>query len=620
MMDSINEIEVAVKRPGGFEITERALSFCNFKQGAKVLDIGCGSGATVDYLINNYALNASGIDKDLKQACADKFYQASAEDLPFDENSMDGIFMECSFSLVKNQERALAECCRMLRQQGYIIITDMYSRGEPAQLDGCLGNIDSKENIITLLEDNAFIVDVFEDFSHQLQGMWGQMIFDKGAKAFYCNLGVSHEKMKRIKCGYYLIVARKKERNNISAVHSWTAKQTGLHENLSATSLLNWQQEKLHKLINYASENTIFYRDKFGDSNKLIDLPFTFPADIASNPLAFLAIPQADVARVTTLANSGTTRLRKRVFFSEADLERTIEFFAVGMSSLVSNGEKAKILISNRTENSLGSLLKESLSRIGVNSEIAGVLKSVDKAIEFVASADCLIGMPAELFYMSCIAPYLRPNSVLLTADYIPQSIINGIKENWKCKVFSHYGHTEFGYGCAVDCEQHDGFHLRDADFIFEIINPETDKPVKEGESGEVVVTTLSNKAMPLIRYRTGNISSFVSDTCKCGSTLPRLTRLEGRYESFIPVGNGQTISIHQLDELLFANPLVKAFNAFWVNNKTLRLIIDSYKNIDKAFLEKKLPENIELEIVYDNADPFMSRRKRRIQIIPILY
>ena len=348
----------------------------------------------------------------------------------------------------------------------------------------------------------------------------------------------------------------------ISPIHNWVGEKTGLLENLNPETLHNWQTEKLKALIKYASENTTFYKDKLHITNDITELPFTLPSDIAKDPFAFLAIPQSLVSRVTTLANSGTTRLKKRIFFSENDLERTIDFFSIGMSEMVNKGEHAQILISNRTENSLGSLLKESLTRIGVTAEISGAIKSASSAIEDARKADCIIGMPAEILYMSCIEQNLCPKSILLSADYIPQSVIERIKETWKCNVFLHYGHTEFGYGCAVDCNKHNGFHLRSADLIVEIINIKTGKPANIGESGEIVITTLSNEAMPLIRYRTGNISSIIDSPCKCGCNLLRLGHFEGRIESTISIGNNEYISIHQLDELMFADLNIRGFNS----------------------------------------------------------
>lgn len=91
----------------------------------------------------------------------------------------------------------------------------MYARGEAAHLKDCLGRIDTKEAIVSLIEGNGFKIELFEDFSNHLQQMWGQMIFDKGAKAFYCDLDVSPETMKKIKCGYYLIIARKNKNHSV---------------------------------------------------------------------------------------------------------------------------------------------------------------------------------------------------------------------------------------------------------------------------------------------------------------------------------------------------------------------------------------------------------------------
>jgi phenylacetate-coenzyme A ligase PaaK-like adenylate-forming protein len=402
---------------------------------------------------------------------------------------------------------------------------------------------------------------------------------------------------------------------NITPINAWLVQKTGLFGNLNPETLRNWQIQKLDTLIKHASKNTAFYKDKLNITSNITELPFTNPSDIVNNPFSFLAIPQSLVARVTTLANSGTTSFKKRIFFSKADIERTIEFFAVGMSTMVNKYDRVQILISNKTENSLGTLLKESLSRINVASEITGVIKNANIAIEASRGADCLIGMPAEILYLSCIAPEMRPKSVLLSADYVPQSIIDRIKKTWNCKVYSHYGHTEFGYGFAVDCQQHQGYHLRDADFIVEIIDLKTQKPTKTGERGEIVVTTLSNEAMPLIRYRTGNISSIIDTPCTCGCNLPRLGKIEGRIESNISIGD-DSISIHQLDELIFAIPTVRGFNAILIQESNiLHLEIEADGIIDKDLLHAQLPKALTIEIQYRNADPFIHRAKRRIQL-----
>jgi ubiquinone/menaquinone biosynthesis C-methylase UbiE len=199
-------------RPGGFLITDRALSFCSFKAGAKILDLGCGCGATVDYMIQTYGFNAYGLDKNPELTYnPNNLIKSTAEEISFPEASMDGVLMECSFSVMDNQAAVLKESRRVLKADGRLIISDMYAHGDPAQLDGCLGGIETKENLISLLESNGFRLELFEDFSHQLKTMWGQMIFKEGAKSFYSNLGADTETMRRIKCGYCLIIGRKKD-------------------------------------------------------------------------------------------------------------------------------------------------------------------------------------------------------------------------------------------------------------------------------------------------------------------------------------------------------------------------------------------------------------------------
>jgi arsenite methyltransferase len=198
-------------RPGGFVITDRALMLCSFRSGAKILDLGCGSGATVVYLTEKYGFEVIGLDKnpELKNPTC-TLVRAAAEDIPVHATTMDGALLECSFSVMDDQEKVLKECYRILKPNGRLIISDMYARGEPAQLSACLGRIDLKEEILSRIENHGFRVEFFEDFSQQLNTMWGQMIFDQGSEAFHSSLGVTPDTLKRIKCGYCLIIATKK--------------------------------------------------------------------------------------------------------------------------------------------------------------------------------------------------------------------------------------------------------------------------------------------------------------------------------------------------------------------------------------------------------------------------
>lgn len=402
----------------------------------------------------------------------------------------------------------------------------------------------------------------------------------------------------------------------ISPVHNWVAEKTGLHDELNSKTLADWQLERVKDLVIHARKNTRFYRNLPVFSGNIEDLPFTTAADLGKDPMEFLAIPQAEVARITTLSTSGTTGTKKRIFFSGNDLERIRQYFAVGMKILTSAGQHAVILISDDTENSLGFLLRQALERIGVTSDILSVIPDKDVAIAASLKADCIVGMPAEVLCMSRTQPGLRPKSILLTADYVPQSVIKSIKETWKCEVFCHYGLTETGFGYAVDCACHEGHHTRDAEVFVEIVDPITGTPCKSGQTGEVVLTMLSNEAMPLIRYRTGDLSCFITSPCRCGSNLKKLGKIISRYEDDILLPGGHLINIHILDEILFAIPVIRGFDAAFIREDAknhLYLLIDASGAVDSGSLISLLPPGIELHIRYKANDPFSHRGKRRL-------
>ncbi|CAK7048227.1 MAG: hypothetical protein DESF_02023 [Desulfovibrio sp.] len=148
--------------------------------------------------------------------------------------------------------------------------------------------------------------------------------------------------------------------------------------------------------------------------------------------------------------------------------------------------------------------------------------------------AHCLVATPGQLegllrYFPNSGPPGLR--GLLSSADRLDPVLRHVLASVWSCTVLDHYGLTEMGYGGAVECPAHDGYHLRALDMIVEIVDFCGDEPLPPGEAGEVVITTLEREAMPLIRYRTGDVASLLSAPCGCGSPLPRLGPVLGRLE-----------------------------------------------------------------------------------------
>ena len=327
------------------------------------------------------------------------------------------------------------------------------------------------------------------------------------------------------------------------------------------------QLQKLRETVNYASLHSPFYRTllqgaRGNDLNKLTDissLPFTTAADIQENDLRFLCVSRDEISRVVTLNTSGTTASAKRIHFTEDDLELTTDLFHHGMQALVRPGGTVLILMPADRHGTVGDLMVKALKRMNVRGIPYGIVLDSGKAIDeiVVNDVDAIIGIPVQVLGLArhknaTAIPPGRIKSVLLSADYVPAAIVKEIENAWGCAVFNHYGMTEMGLGAAVDCQALCGYHIREADLLFEIVDPVSGRPVPDGKPGEVVFTTLTRKGMPLIRYRTGDLSRFITEPCPCGSILKRLEWVKGRLSGGVRLADGNLLTVADLDEALF--------------------------------------------------------------------
>lgn len=199
-----------MNRPGGFLITERGLSFCAFSPGARILDIGCGTGDTVRHLRERHGLDAWGVDRD-PDAMEDRAYLscAAGEALPFPGDCFEGVLLECSLSVMDDPDRVLAEARRVLVPGGWLLLSDVHARGEAATFRGCLGRVESLPWLMARLRAPGFRLEHVEDFTPHLRALWGQRILEDGAAGLCAELGVDRARLKAIDCGYVLLVARK---------------------------------------------------------------------------------------------------------------------------------------------------------------------------------------------------------------------------------------------------------------------------------------------------------------------------------------------------------------------------------------------------------------------------
>ncbi len=365
----------------------------------------------------------------------------------------------------------------------------------------------------------------------------------------------------------------------ITPLDRWISDKIGLgpEERLTVPLLRAEQLGRLCRAVDHARQHSPFYRNHLIDmggwlptnTDDLESLPFTVSEHIRNGPHRFLCVSQSRVERVISIFAPGSDDKPKRIYFTAEDLELTADFFHHGMSTLTEPGQTVLILMPGDRPWSVGDLLVKALERMSVRGIVHGIVLDPERAIEDICKheADCLVGIPTQLLG---IARHPRaheiPNglikSVLLSADYVPAAITEELRRTWGCRVLGHYGTIEAGLGGGVECDAAAGYHLREADLYFEIVDPDSGRPQPAGVTGEAVFTTLTRTGMPLIRYRTGDLSRFIPEACPCGSALPRMDKIRGRIKDMVRLRTGEWLGIHDLDEILFRFPEVANYSA----------------------------------------------------------
>jgi len=322
------------------------------------------------------------------------------------------------------------------------------------------------------------------------------------------------------------------------------------------------QKHLLSRMVEHASLHSPFYRDRLGfvKGVPFNELPFTFPQDIAKSGLRFLTVSQSKVRRIVTLNTSGTSAPPKRIFFTEEDLKATEDFFMYGMSTFAPPKSKVAVFMEGPSPDSIGQILKRALKRLGCETLVFGIIRDLTEAICAINDhrPNIVVGLSAQMARIAGKTTY-KPDFVLLSADMAPFSIRQRIEKLWECTTFNHYGLTETGWGCAVECRARQGCHVRELDVYVEIVD-ENGQTLPDGKWGEIVVTTLGRTSFPLIRYRTGDEGRVLPGICPCGSPLKRIEVL-GRLP--IKGAGGVPLRLYDVEDALWRLPWIEDFKVF---------------------------------------------------------
>jgi arsenite methyltransferase len=219
-------------RPGGLDLTRRALSFCAFSTTGPVLDVGCGEGATTAFLAHDRGLPAIGLDLSTEMLRSARqqnqglnLIRGKAEAIPIAEGTMQGVLCECVLSLLPDPLTGLKEFHRLLSPGGFLILTDIYSRTNQADpflrrlpINTCLKGAVSQAQIEELVREAGFNQLLWEDHLESLKQWMAQMIFSFGSmEAFWRTFIHPFDPndlqcaLKNTKPGYYLLIAQKED-------------------------------------------------------------------------------------------------------------------------------------------------------------------------------------------------------------------------------------------------------------------------------------------------------------------------------------------------------------------------------------------------------------------------
>ncbi|MDD5476459.1 MAG: phenylacetate--CoA ligase [Syntrophales bacterium] len=342
-------------------------------------------------------------------------------------------------------------------------------------------------------------------------------------------------------------------------------------ETLPREALEALQLKRLQQVVERVYHTVGFYRTSFDEAGVTPDdirtlddlkrLPFTTKQDLKDNyPFGLFAVPMSNVIRLH--ASSGTTGKPTVVGYTKRDIDTWSTLMA---RSFVAAGLTKNDIIHNAYGYGLftGGLGAhygaEKLGASVIPMSGGSTKKQIMILQDFAPTAICCTPSYALFLAeqgneMGVDMKSLRLRVGILGAEPWSEQVRDEIEERLGINALDIYGLSEIiGPGVSVECtEGKKGLHVFEDHFIVEAIDPVTGEKVKNGERGELVFTSLTKEAFPLVRYRTGDLSSLMKEPCRCGRTLTRMARVSGRSDDMLII-RGVNVFPSQIESVLLA-------------------------------------------------------------------
>ncbi len=340
------------------------------------------------------------------------------------------------------------------------------------------------------------------------------------------------------------------------------------HETIKRSRLQELQLARLQQTLHNVYQNVPFYRQKFDehgvkpeDCKTLQDIarfPFTVKTDLRDNyPFNMFAVPKKKIVRIH--ASSGTTGKPTVVGYTKKDIDTWAELVARMVSMVgVTDEDVAQICFGyGLFTGAFG--LHYGLERVGamvVPTSTGNTERQVRLMKDFGTTA--IISTPTYAMHIAETAKSMGidPRELnlkvgLFGSEVWSESMRAELEKTWGLKATDNYGLSEIiGPGVAGECTAVDGMHIAEDHFLVEVIDPETGEPLEYGQEGELVITTLTKEALPMIRYRTRDITVLNPERCSCGRTTVRMRKVSGRTDDMLII-SGVNVFPSQIESVL---------------------------------------------------------------------
>lgn len=358
------------------------------------------------------------------------------------------------------------------------------------------------------------------------------------------------------------------------------------HECMSRDQLRQLQEERLLAQVERVYDRIPFYKallDQSGVAPERIrglddlgTLPFTKKHDLRDNyPFGLFTVPLKEVVRIH--ASSGTTGKPTTVGYTRADIGMWAEVMARALAGAGTTEDDVVQVAYGYGLFTGGLGAHYGAELIGASViPISGSNTQRQLMLMEDYGTTVLCATPSFVLYLWDVAQQLGMDVTtlplrvgVLGAEPWSEAMRRDIEQKWSIKACDIYGLSEIiGPGVSCEClEAQSGLHINDDHFLPEVIDPQTGEPLPDGELGELVITTLTKEAMPLIRYRTGDITRLNPEPCVCGRTSVRMERVSGRSDDMLII-RGVNVFPSQVESVLLMSPQVEPHYRLLVSRK----------------------------------------------------